>query len=81
MEFNYSINKRELRIDGVFIKNFNCDSHFKIYDQIRFVQEIVKEIRGRISRKAISEMNSEEIVDIEEFTKAIRNLIRYSNLL
>jgi hypothetical protein len=48
MEFNYSINIRELRIDGVFIKNFNCDTHFKIYDQIKFVQEIVKEIRIRI---------------------------------
>jgi hypothetical protein len=26
-------------------------------------------------------MTSEEIIDIEELTKAIRNLIRYSNLL
>ncbi len=68
-------------MDGVFIKNFNCDSHFKIADQVRFVREIVREMRARMGGREMKEMGGEEIGDIEELVKAIRNLIRYSNLL
>ena len=42
---------------------------------------VVKEIKTRIEKRSLAEMNEIEKSEIEELTKAIRNLIRYSNLL
>jgi hypothetical protein len=45
------------------------------------VKGIVKEIKSRIDKKSLVEMSETERGEIEELIKAIRNLIRYSNLL
>ena len=44
LEFDYSVNKRELRVNNIFVRHFNNHTDFKLYDVNLFGQALILKI-------------------------------------
>ena len=44
-EFDYEINRKELNVDGIFVKHFNSDIYFRPRNLRNFVENLFKELK------------------------------------
>ena len=80
-EFDYSVNESELRIESIFVKQFNSDIYFKPSDAFSFVRSLLTQFSERLSGKQLPELSDQEFDDALEIIKALRNLIQYQGVL
>ena len=74
-EFDYEINKKELKIDDIFVKHFNSDIYFRPQNVNNFVDNLFTALRKALQSGSFAEMTAKEFDDVLEITKALRNLI------
>ena len=75
--FDYEINKKELKIEDIFVKHFNSDSYFKPQNVRNFVDSLFAALRSQMDNSNFTEMTAKQFDDVLEITKALRNLIQY----
>lgn len=76
-EFDYTINKQELRIESIFVGHFNSDIYFKPSDVNRFVASLLFELKKRFNNCHLADLEDKEFENALEITQALRNLVQY----
>lgn len=77
-DFDFEINKNELKIDDIFVKHFNSDIYFRPQNVRNFVNNLFSEIRDKVESENSRLETDERVFDnLLEMTKALRNLIQY----
>ena len=51
IDFEYSVNKRELRVNNIFVRHFNTTVDFKLYDVNEFAQSLILKIKEIVNKK------------------------------
>ena len=74
-EFDYEINKKELKIDDIFVKHFNSDIYFRPQNVRNFVDNLFTKLKKTLESGNFAEMTAKQFDDVLEITKALRNLI------
>ncbi|CDW89296.1 UNKNOWN [Stylonychia lemnae] len=80
-KFDYSVNINELRVEGIFVKQFNSDIYYKPSDVNLFVKSLLEQLKQRVENTHLTDLSDQLFDDVLEITKAIRNLIQYQNIL
>jgi len=82
LSFDYQSNKNELKVDDIFVRNFNGDIYFKPTNVQHFVKSLVERLELIYSGKTnLTEFSEKEFEDALELLKALRNLVQYQQIL
>lgn len=60
IEFEYSVNKRELRVEDIFVRHFNNSNEFKPSDIENFAQKIIEKLKEFIDFKFLADLTESE---------------------
>ena len=74
-QFDYTINKTEIRIENIYVKNINSDIYFRAADVNKFVEGLIKELKKLLSSHHILSFDEKKFDNVLEIIKAFRNLI------
>jgi len=74
-QFDYSINKNEVRIENIYVKNINSDIYFRADDLSKFVEGLARELKKYMSSPNIFQFDQKKFENVLEIIKAFRNLI------
>ena len=75
-DFRYTVDKKELKIDEIFVKYFNDDIFFRPPNMIQFVKALIERLHEDTAEGEFSnELTIPALVDVLEITKALHNLI------
>ena len=71
------MNKDQLKVENIFVRNFNQDVYFKPKDPINFSRNLM----ARLEEDKMIICEGETDDDCLEMLRAIKNLISYQNVL
>jgi len=76
------VNHSELKINDIFVRHFNEDLYFKPQNPVDFLNKLLEHMQAKVKGiQSLSQLPIEEVDNLVEIIKAVKNLIQYQSIL
>ena len=60
VQFEYSVNKRELRVEGIFVRHFNTQMDYKPPNMEHFEEKLIEKLKENVEFKYLRDLSQQE---------------------
>ena len=81
LDFEYTINKKELLVENIYVRHYNRDCEFKPKNQQAFSVALLSNLKEMLKGRYFQDLSEEEALNGLELIDALKNLATYQELI